>query len=520
MTHKKNIVFLCYSRYVIMIAYFIKKIFYKNDICTLIVSDAIGNENGLIEHIRECEIWDKTITLPEKNRSVQEIYSWVDHYLHENRVDIFFVAHIRRCASHYFVKKLGDGTEINMFDEGIITLDIEEGYERVCKKGLPCGWVEFEFDKVANMYVLFPEITKAVGTSKLVKINLPISNQENLKQMVMDLNHLFAYTYKKIQKPIILIDADIAVQGFVAQEYENHCIKNILSYIKEENCIVKIKPAESKMLLDSKYGATQVEYLDNGLVPFEVVYMNCILHNELPECVVALPTTLIWNMNLINQSLNLLTTKIVSVAKIMGAFYLQEHERSAMLDKIKKYQSCFNSEYRICMPNSWVEFANIFIQNKSADLVLTRENGWLSNAYIDLQIEHMEKENAEKKKARIFYEWMQLMQKNIVISEYFIRNNIPRIIMYGIGQFGKLLIEDLRTVDIEIESIWVTDRVDKDYQGIDIETPDTKESKKDYPIVVTSVGYEEEICVKLVEQGVKNRIIKMEDILTYMQGVR
>lgn len=350
----RKIYFLCYSRYVMMIAYMIKELYHKNDECVMIISDEIANENGIIEHVAHQGLWNNVVRLEEKNKSYHEINRVVDEFINNHQIDVFYTAHIMRYASHYFVEKLNEATKINMYDEGIISLDIISGYKEWCKKIHKEGMVEFRFDRIKKFFVLFPQITTSFGNVQIEGINIHglITNAN----FVNDLNNLFQYEHELFDKKFLIIDADIAVQGDVSQEYENMCASKLINILGAKDSCIKIKPSEKIEVITKKYNHSDVSFISNGLVPFEVQYLNWIVSKKYPKVIVAFPTTLIWNMLLINENFDVDEMEFISIAKIMSKEYFDSSIATNMLNKIEKYKTCFSNVDNINIPKDWDEF--------------------------------------------------------------------------------------------------------------------------------------------------------------------
>lgn len=518
---KKRVVFLCYSRYTIFVAYFLKRLFHERDYCILVISDVIKNENGIIQNIRQTGIWDEVVELKESGVDPCEVEKKVQKFIEEVTMDIFYLANVLRCASHFFIKHIGNDITVNMFDEGIISLDLISGYEFYKRRGLPNGWIEFDFDRIDNFYVLFPKITHKIGKAQIHMIHWEDVVKVDMYKCVNELNRLFNYSYVKIPKEIMFIDSDMAAQGSITQEYENHCIDNVMRFIDATNCVVKVKPSISRAMLEMKYGKYNVSILKGGQVPFEVIYLNCVLHGDVPRVIVSLPTTAIWNVNLINQKLQVNDTNIISLAKIMYEYFYYPGNGDEMLDKIFRYQQCFKEPYCVQLPNTWQEFYEYF-SNKymwlcSRDRNEVDEYDWILDEYKKVTLER-ELSNYDMRFI-VLRKWLGLNLRGKRLEEFFLKQNIDKIILYGYGIFGKLFLTSMVESDLKIQYILKTVVSDgeKKYNSISVLSIDEYANIKDtsIPMLITAVGKEKEVMNIIREKGIENPLYTFKDMVSF-----
>lgn len=510
----RNIVFLCYSRYVIMIAYIMKKVYFSNDRCTLVISDAIANENGIIEHISKTGLWDEVYCLPEKGLAPKKIHEQVEKFVHGRTIDVFFTSHIMRCASHYFVHILKNNTEINMYDEGIISLDISEGYRYWTNRVNMTGWAAFAFEKISKYYVLFPEITKSFYDVEIVGID--IGQVVGQLEFVEELNKLFAYQYEPIKRPYIIIDADVALQGQVTQVYENFCAQNIVKVLGEDNCIVKIKPSEDPLLIKGKYGDSKVQYIANGSVPFEVMYLNYIVRGDIPQYIVAFPTTLIWNLALINEKLNIENLKIISIAKIMSNFYYVPGEAENMMNKIQDYQQSLKGTGKIVIPSGWDEIVGLLKGEEARKNFVDEEREWVIREYKTTTYTKETEKDLLLRKNKLLHCFVEKEKTKERIAQHLNAKGIESIILYGSGEVANLLYELLEP---ENRCFVVKTQCKKDERFRDLGVISVEEFAKrecdDAAILITALGKEKEILEILNQYSIANRILVLEDIINF-----
>jgi hypothetical protein len=336
-----------------MVAYVIKKQYHNMDKCILVIGDELSQLDELVPNIRKCNLWSQVDVIEEKAKTPEAIYATVDEYIETHKIDVFYTAHIMRYASHYFVCKLPNETHVNMFDEGMISLDIVNEYKSYSCKMHRNNLVDFDFGRIEKFYVFFAAITKTFGNVEIVQIGFDklLFGKETLKEF----NLLFDYIPEGVEQENIIIDSNVAQNMDVTQEYEDYCAKKIVEALGKHNCTIKIKPHQDLKEIYRKYGA-ECSLINNGRVPFELMYLNWIERGDYPKKLIAFSTTLIWNIAKINDTLGIHDVQIVSVAKIMSKYYLSSEIAARMLGELEGYLSCLKEKDNIFLPEDWNSF--------------------------------------------------------------------------------------------------------------------------------------------------------------------
>lgn len=513
----KNVYFLCYSRYVILVAYILKKTLHENDKVTLVISDGMANEEHLSEYIGGTGLWDDVILFHEEGEEPVWVENEVKRFINAHSIDYFYVAHIMRCASHFFLKYLKHDTEINMFDEGCITLDWISSYNYHTRDGLEAGWVDFDFDRVDNIYSFFPSITTAFGKAivKGIELESIISSQ-----FIDEINLLFNYKYKKETVDILFVDSNGSTAGLFSKEYEKYCIDNVLGTINTDNCYIKIKPSESKEVLKEKYGKYNVKFINGGMVPFEVIYLNMIRFGCVPQMIIAVNSAMIWNMAKMNRIMNI-KLDIVLLVKIMSECYIDNELADETKSIINRYISNLNFENDIYIPSTWEELYDIFSESSNLfketnkDGLLLYENKWFKSQYMNMIRNEKYIYNL---RIYILNKWLDSIYDGKLVVDYFGNKGVSKIILYGVGYFGNLFIKAVRGTKLTIELIIKTQvsASEKMLGDIEICSLSSYVEIKDqyrYPILITAVGQENEIKKIIAENDIKNEIIIFRDIV-------
>lgn len=112
---------------------------------------------------------------------------------------------------------------------------------------------------------------------------------------------------------------------------------------------------------------------------------------------------------------------------------------------------------------------------------------------------------------RIYNEWIMLFQRDISILEYFYFHKYKKIAVYGMGEVGKRLTDELAK-DPELSVVCVDkDKMKNWYKGKAIIRPDKLVCLDVDVVVVTAISYYEVIINELVCKT-KN-IVSLEDII-------
>lgn len=113
---------------------------------------------------------------------------------------------------------------------------------------------------------------------------------------------------------------------------------------------------------------------------------------------------------------------------------------------------------------------------------------------------------------KVFNLWMACKQQNRSIINFFERNNIHEIAIYGMHYLGERVMDELRGSEVVVKYV-----IDKRVNNInaDIEAVEPGDSLKEVDaIIVTPVFYFDEIERQLNEK-VKCPIISLEDVIKY-----
>ena len=107
-------------------------------------------------------------------------------------------------------------------------------------------------------------------------------------------------------------------------------------------------------------------------------------------------------------------------------------------------------------------------------------------------------------------QWLKIKQQGKSLTEYFHKNDIQSIAIYGYKELGERLYDELKGSDIEIKYI-IDKNIDYIRAEIDVYSPDESLPQVD-AIVVTATYYYDEIEDELNDMG-DFLIISLEDVV-------
>lgn len=122
----------------------------------------------------------------------------------------------------------------------------------------------------------------------------------------------------------------------------------------------------------------------------------------------------------------------------------------------------------------------------------------------------------------MYNNWVKNIHNQIYIYNYLKENNLKSVSIYGIGEVAKILLEELRGYDVEIDSfICKSLNIDESklYENIPVIRIENVSEIKSDAILVTPIYDFENIKDEMINYGCKSKIINLESIVsTIFQG--
>jgi len=109
--------------------------------------------------------------------------------------------------------------------------------------------------------------------------------------------------------------------------------------------------------------------------------------------------------------------------------------------------------------------------------------------------------------------WLQLKQNGKTIQNFFDDNYISTIAIYGMGELGKRLYDELKELDVEVKYA-IDKNADRiDIKGLEIITLE-QELKAVDAIIVTPLHFFDEIEESIDKKG-NFRVVSLEEVILY-----
>lgn len=127
----------------------------------------------------------------------------------------------------------------------------------------------------------------------------------------------------------------------------------------------------------------------------------------------------------------------------------------------------------------------------------------------------IDEKNKKVDKFKAYYnmlnQWLQLKQEGKSLEEYFATNNIHTIAIYGMGEMGNRLYEELKNTNIEVRYA-IDKNADSTYSEINVIDLESGDLDEVDAIVVTAIFAYDEIEEK-INNVVNYSVVNLEDIV-------
>ncbi len=165
-----------------------------------------------------------------------------------------------------------------------------------------------------------------------------------------------------------------------------------------------------------------------------------------------------------------------------------------LVESLGKYRAC-----QLNLPNRYVE-------------------GYRQFCYDDEKIGALPKYEKEIRKrtksTEIFHLWLVLYKHNIFIADFLKENKMNRVSIYGYGNVGEMLCEELKKDGISIIDVFDQRELSVDIMGVNTKHPAEGDRSVDL-VIVTVISDDIDVKNKLKHWGY-NKVISLGDILKDM----
>lgn len=123
-------------------------------------------------------------------------------------------------------------------------------------------------------------------------------------------------------------------------------------------------------------------------------------------------------------------------------------------------------------------------------------------------------DNSKEEKFRNYYNllntWLTIKNKNRGLEEYFESNNYKKIGIYGMGELGNRLYEELK--DSSVEIVYATDKYANNTFS-EIEVIEIEKITNDVDVIVVTAVFAMEFITEELKKYVDVPIISLEDVV-------
>ena len=128
----------------------------------------------------------------------------------------------------------------------------------------------------------------------------------------------------------------------------------------------------------------------------------------------------------------------------------------------------------------------------------------------DAIAEKDQKINKFKNYYNMLNEWLYLKQNGTSLDTYFKKNDYNSIAIYGMGEMGNRLYDELKQSDIEVKYV-----IDKNFTSVysELEVLDPEEEFPEVDVVVVTATFAFDEIENFIENKVNCPIISLEDVV-------
>jgi len=115
----------------------------------------------------------------------------------------------------------------------------------------------------------------------------------------------------------------------------------------------------------------------------------------------------------------------------------------------------------------------------------------------------------------MLFRWMENNQNNKKITEYFLLRQINKVVIYGNGTLGMLLLNEIKNSS-DVDVLYIVDKNvsnSKNTQVPVIGLEDIEKINEAEVVIVTPISYYDEIEQDLLDAGLTIDIVSLEDII-------
>lgn len=260
-----NIVFCCCTKFHILMSYFIRRIYFPADCCTLLLTHHIPQEE--IDMVACSVVWHKVVwvkqdTLPNESEAMYK------------EADYLLLFSLGASIFHPFVYTLGGAKKILAYD-GITTYQLEHW-----NSTLHCKWDLSIFSEIWVLDKALLLDSDYSGRCNEIDIPTWIHADDHLEIACRELNAVFRYSHHTVPYEVLFMDRYLSNgQQFISLGDERYLVDFLLEACQGTALWIKRHPSD----VPSKYAGKKARFYPESTAPWELIYLNRIMHDEVTD---------------------------------------------------------------------------------------------------------------------------------------------------------------------------------------------------------------------------------------------
>lgn len=401
-----KVCFTCVTVYHIFVSFILSMGEYKNCSKTLVISDfSIKSCSELVTRLRHLSIWDEIILIQEKDTPATKVESQVNNVL-TREFDILHFFSYGFLSSRIFMNNISARTRVILTEEGKMTYRPIAEYNKWRQCFVLNNWgigVEerycvIDWNRIDEIWVFEPLLFDGSLARPVKEIDLSdiFKDQEGTKKVIDQLNYIFDYQYKNCHFEIIYFDNYLSsMSHLLPLDAERYFLNKIIEITKGYDLYIKTHPGEEKGLAEIRFDGLDVKFIANNAVPWEVIYLNHILHNGDAKLVLlAASSSAVHNSFLIGKYFGISQCYLVLLVDLIKD-YLQVNFLEEDSDYIRRFVQVYGRE-RVFLPQTYIEAKGVIDNIFDAGRGKTKENddkdlfcevkselNWLKKQYVN-----------------------------------------------------------------------------------------------------------------------------------------
>lgn len=276
---KKDIIYDATTPYMVMVAWITAKLYRKDFNNILILNTTlIKTCKVLKQSILTTGVFSNVILVEDKNDFDKLL---IQPYLSNNLYAYHFTSYGSFYSIYIYNYCVQKNIPIIFNEEGMATYTLYDSYKSFHDKCKDSDLPKINLDKISEIWVFNKSFYQSKYIEKVKEIAFVdyISDKQNLKELTNSLNHIFGYTYEKINNKTIFFNQNLYAYGVVSEKEHLEFLQNI-SRIFNGNIKFKLHPLE-KIEIYKNSLLNILNYPVN--LPWELVLLNGFLHEDLDK---------------------------------------------------------------------------------------------------------------------------------------------------------------------------------------------------------------------------------------------